>query len=117
MERTEFIEFAKELLGDRNDDKALEFAKMCGDFCSDNSQDDAITALKTEHEKALAELKADNDRLRNEYKDLFFKGQHAKKEDFITDPKKGADVETPENVVPVLKLHGMQYVPGTVIQK
>ena len=117
MERTEFIDFAKELLGERNDDKALEFAKMCGDFCSDTSNEDTIKALNAEHEKAIADLKADNDRLRNEYRDLFFAGKKADPADFKTDPMKTADTGTPAKVVPSIKLPGLGYTAGTVFKE
>lgn len=117
MEREEFISFAKELLGDRVDDQALAFAKMCGDFCSDTAHDEEIAKIKAESEKQIADLKADNDRLRGEYRDLFFSGKKASPADFVTEPRKTADVERPANAIPALKLRGIQYDEGTIFKQ
>lgn len=91
MEREEFTTLAQEILGDRNDDKALAFAKACGELF-DAKPTDEIDNLK----KELETVKADNDRIRNEYRDLYFKGASAKVEEEMKagTPAKTANVST-----------------------
>lgn len=69
MEREEFMNIAQEILGDRNDDRALEFAKACGELFDTGSEGVA------ERDARIKELEAENSKIRSEYRDLYFKGK------------------------------------------
>jgi len=108
------------MTGDRNDDDALAFAKACGEIFDGNDSAEKIAEYEkslTDTKAELEKLKADNDKLRNDYKDLFFKGKAADPKDFGEDIRRGASEERPDNPVAIPRLAGIQYKPGTVFIK
>lgn len=118
MDREEFTILAQEILGDRNDDKALEFAKACGEIFENDNGKAEIEALKKTHEEELEKIKADNDRLRNEYRDLIFRGKEATPDKIDTEPiLTGAAQGTPDKPIPVIDLRGFDYRDGLTFDK
>ena len=83
----EFMEKAKIILGERDDDEALSFLEDCKDTITDGKEDD----WKTKYDEAVKEKEELDKSWRQKYRDTFFSSDSQIDKDKDTNPSKHAD--------------------------
>ena len=90
---TDFMEKAKQILGDRDDDEALSFLEDCKDTISSDKDDDD---WKSKYDDLLKEKEQLDKDWRKRYRDTFFSADSHTDKDKDTNPSNHANDTTDE---------------------